>query len=244
MRSPTPRPSLAPILRRSPPRPCFALAIAATLALVPIAPPAFAAETPAGQGANGQGANGQGAPQVANPVEDFNRTLGDVKRNLGSLTGRIEQSTREIEKQTAPDAAKKDLAELQALIAEALGTVSDNGTVATLGQKVIDYSRAKQRQIEAETRFSAEERQYLLGEWNRIGTEAKKATDDLTNARGEFTKLLKTVQTRSDYIEELQALNNAEQMLQVIRRLADDIRNASSALKGFIQAVTPPEPGT
>ena len=54
---------------------------------------------------------------------------------------RIEQSTKDIEKVTAPDAARKELAELQALIADALGSVSDNGPVATLGQKVIEFSR-------------------------------------------------------------------------------------------------------
>lgn len=179
--------------------------------------------------------------QLASPVEDFNRTLGEVKKSLGDLTGRIEQSTKDIEKVTAPDAARKELAELQALIADALGSVSDNGPVATLGQKVIEFSRAKQRQIEADTKFTPEERAFLLKEWTRIGTEARRAADDLTNARQEFAKLLRTVQTRSDYIEELQALNNADQMLQVIKRLADDIRNASSALKNFIQTVTPPQ---
>ncbi|MEJ1160701.1 hypothetical protein [Prosthecomicrobium sp. N25] len=184
------------------------------------------------------------APQLNNPVEDFNRTLGEVKKNLGSLTGKIEQSTKDIEKATAPDAARRELADLQALIAEALGSVSDNGSVAVLGQKVVDFARTKQRQIEADTRFTNEERQFLVQEWTRIGAEAKKASEDLTMARQEFARLLRTVQTRSDYIEELQALNNADQMLQVIRRLADDIRSASSALKSFLKAVTPPEPGT
>ena len=219
-----------------------ALALAGAVASAPVAlTPTGGAFAAAGDAPAGQ--SPQAGPQINNPVEEFNRTLGDVKKNLGSLTGRIEQSTRDIEKVTQPDAAKKDLADLQALIAEALGTVSDNGPVATLGQKVVEFSRAKQKQIEQETRFTAEERQFLLNEWSRIGSEAKRATDDLTNARQEFAKLLKTVQTRSDYIEELQALNNAEQMLQVIRRLADDIRTASTALKGFIQAVTPPQPG-
>lgn len=195
-------------------------------------------------GASQPGAAGERAPQVNNPVEEFNRSLGEVKKNLGSLTGKIEQTTKDIEKATTPDAARRDLADLQDLIAEALGAVSDNGPVASLGQKVIDHAQAKQRQIEAEAKFTPEERQFLAQEWRRIGTEARKATEDLTSARQEFAKLLRTVQTRSDYIEELQALNNAEQMLQVIQRLANDIRTASSALQSFIKAVTPPQPGT
>jgi phage shock protein A len=180
-------------------------------------------------------------PQVANPVDDFNSTLGEVKKSLGELTGKIESSTKDIEKVTAPEAARQQLAELQGLIADALGSVSDNGKVAVLGQKVIDFAAAKQKQIQADSKFTAEERAFLSKEWTRIGTEAKRASDDLNNARQEFAKLLRTVQTRSDYIEELQALNNADQMLQVIKRLAEDIRGASSALKNFIRTVTPPD---
>jgi chromosome segregation ATPase len=189
-------------------------------------------------------AQAEKGPQVINPVEDFNRTLGEVRDNLGALSGKIDQATKDIEKVTAPEAARRELGELQALIADALGAVSDNGPVAVLGQKVIDFARTKQRQVESEGKYTPEERQFLQKEWSRISSDAQRATEDLTAARQEFAKLLRTVQTRSDYIEELQALNNAEQMLQVVRRLADDIRNASTALKSFIKAVTPPEPGT
>lgn len=213
------------------------LPVVAALAILPIGAPAAGAQQPL----PGQTERN---PQLNNPVEEFNRTLGEVKKNLGSLSGKIEESTRDIERMTGPDGARKELAELQALIAEALGAVSDDGKVAMLGQKVLDFARAKQRQFEADAKFTPEERRFLLQEWAKIAAETKKATEDLGLARQEFAKLLRTVQTRSDYIEELQALNNAEQMLQVVRRLADEIRAASSALKTFIKAVTPPEPGT
>ena len=183
-------------------------------------------------------------PQVPSPVDDFNKSIAEVKASLQQLTGRIEQSTRDIERLTAPDDARKQIAELQGLIAHTLGEVADNGDVARLGQKVIDYARAKQAQFEADTKFKPEERAFLQKEWKRIGDEARRATDDLANARSDFAGLLKTVQTRSDYIEELQALNNANQMLEVIHQLAGEIRAASGNLKTFIQTVNPPGPGT
>ena len=192
--------------------------------------PAFATETD--------------VPAALNPVEDFNKQLEEVKKSFATLSGKIEQSTKEIEQLTTTDAARKDIATLQGLIADTLGAVSDNGDVAKLGQKTLDYARAKQKQFETDTKYSPEERQFLLNEWKRIGAETERATNDLANARREFTGLLRVVQTRGDYIEELQALNNAQKMLEVIKLLAGEIRSASGAMKSFIHTVTPPGAGT
>ena len=183
------------------------------------------------------------APQVANPVDDFNRAVAEAKKSLGDLSAKIEESSKQIEGLTATEAARAQVAELQSLIADALGQVADNGKVMTLGQKVVDYARSKEAVFDQDTKFSAEERQFLLKEWHRIETEAKRATDDLGNARREFTELLRQVQARSDYIEELQALNNAQQMLDVIKKLAGEVRAASGSMKSLIQSVTAPAPG-
>jgi phage shock protein A len=185
-----------------------------------------------------------GPPVIESPVDDFNKQLEEVKKSFGALGGKIEQSTKDIEKLTTPGEARKEIGALQGMIADALGSVSDNGGVAKLGQKALDFARSKQRQFEADAKFSPEERQYLLNEWRRIGGEIERANNDLGNARQEFSQLLRTVQTRGDYIEELRALNNAQKMLEVIRMLAGDIRTASDAMKSFISKVTPPSPGT
>ncbi|MDR3374855.1 MAG: hypothetical protein P4L98_14095 [Ancalomicrobiaceae bacterium] len=183
------------------------------------------------------------APQVANPVDDFNRAVVEAKKSLGDLSSKIEESSKQIEGLTSTEAARAQVAELQSLIADALGQVADNGKVMTLGQKVVDYARSKEALFDQDTKFSAEERQFLLKEWRRIETEAKRATDDLGSARREFTELLRQVQARSDYIEELQALNNAQQMLDVIKKLAGEVRAASGSMKSLIQSVTAPAPG-
>lgn len=199
-------------------------------AMLAVPSPAFSTETE--------------VPAALNPIEDFNKQLEDVKKSFDTLSGKIEQSTKDIEQLTTTDAARKDIAALQGLIADTLGAVSDNGQVAKLGQKTLDYARAKQKQFETDTKYSPEERQFLLNEWKRIGTETERATNDLANARREFTGLLRMVQTRGDYIEELQALNNAQKMLEVIKLLAGEIRSASGAMKSFIHTVTPPGAGT
>lgn len=185
-----------------------------------------------------------GPPAIVSPVDDFNKQLEIVKKGFGALAGKIEQGTKNIEQLTAADAARQQIAEMQGLIADTLGAVSDNGDVARLGQKTLDFARAKQRQFETDPKFTPEERQFLLNEWRRIGADTERAVADLANARQEFSQLLRNVQTRGDYIEELQALNNAQKMLEVIKLLAGEIRSASGAMKAFIHSVTPPAPGT
>jgi hypothetical protein len=118
--------------------------------------------------------------------------------------------------------------------------VSDNGDIASLGQKALAFAQNKQRELQSDTRFAPADRDYLLAEWRRIVAETERATNDLAGARQEFSQLLRTVQTRSDYIEELQAINNAQKMLEVIRKLAGELRSASDLMKSFIRSLTPP----
>ena len=181
---------------------------------------------------------------AASPVDEFNKQLGEVKKSFEALSGKIDQSSKEIEKLTTTSDARKQIAEMQAMIAETLGAVSDNGDVAKLAQKTLDYARSKQKQFETDAKYTPEERQFLLNEWKRIGLETERAAGDLANARAEFSQLLRVVQTRGDYIEELQAINNAQKMMEVIKLLAGEIRSASTAMRSFIRTVSPPQPGT
>lgn len=216
------------------------LAVALAVALATPAP--LLAQTAPRPGPTGQTQRAE--TPVQNPVDDFNGSVAEVKKSLESLSGRIEDSSKTIESLSTTTAARAELEKLQGLVADALGLVSDDSKVATLGQKVVDFAKAKQAQLEAETKFSKEERDFLLGEWRRIATDAVAANDKLQGARGEFAALLRTVQTRSDYIEELQALNNADRMLEVVRQLANDLRSATGVLKTFVRTITPPEAGS
>ena len=225
-----------PSPRFRPPRSgLVAVALAIALAL-----PAAGLAQPAPRPAQQQRAE----TPVQNPVDDFNGSVAEVKKSLEELSGRIDQSSKTIEALSTSAAARAELDKLQGLVADALGLVSDDSRVATLGQKVIDFARAKQAQLEGESKFTKEERDFLLGEWRRIAADAVAANDKLNGARGEFAALLRTVQTRSDYIEELQALNNADRMLEVVRQLAGELRSATDTLKLFVRTITPPQAGS
>ncbi len=182
----------------------------------------------------------ENAAAPPNPIEEFNTEVGKVKGSLELLNKRIEQSVKEIETLSKPEEARHQVDALRAIVAEALGLVSDNGEVATFGVKALAFAHNKQKELQADTKFAAADREYLLGEWKRIIAETEKATNDLSGARQEFSQLLRTVQTRGDYIEELQAINSAQRMLEVIRTLAGELRSASDVMKSFIRSLSPP----
>jgi archaellum component FlaC len=188
----------------------------------------------------GRPALAENAAALPSPIEEFNTQVGKVKSSLEALNKRIEQSVKEIETLSKPEEARNQVDGLRAIVAEALGLVSDNGEVATFGVKALAFARTKQKELQADTKFAAADRDYLLGEWQRIIAETERATSDLAGARQEFSQLLRTVQTRGDYIEELQAINSAQRMLEVIRKLAGELRSASDVMKSFIRSLSSP----
>jgi hypothetical protein len=181
------------------------------------------------------------AAAPATPLTDFRTQLGEMKKSLAGVNAKIDDQAKAIEKLSKPDAARQQIEDLQALISETLGLVADNGEIATLGQKALDYSRGKQEQMRKDTKFTASERAALQRRWDTNVTEVTKATDELTKASNEFAQLLKTIQTRGDYAAEVLEVENAAEMVKVIQNLAGDVRGASEALKIFIRSLSPPD---
>jgi hypothetical protein len=181
------------------------------------------------------------ATSPATPLNDFRTQLGEVKKSLEGVNAKIEDRAKAIETLSKPDAARQQVEELQALVAQTLGLVADNGDIAKLGARALEYSRGKQEQMRKDTKFSAAERTALLRRWDQNVAEMVKATDELSKASNEFAQLLKTVQTRGDYATEILEVENASEMVKVIQNLAGDVRGASEALKAFIRTLTPPD---
>jgi DNA repair exonuclease SbcCD ATPase subunit len=177
----------------------------------------------------------------ATPLNDFRSQLGDVKKSLEGVNAKIEDRAKAIETLSKPDAARQQVEELQALVSQTLSLVADNGDIAKLGVKALEYARSKQDQMRKDTKFSATERAALQKRWDRNVAEMVKATDELSKASSEFAQLLKTIQTRGDYASEVLEVENAAEMVKVIQNLAGDVRGASEALKTFIRTITPPD---
>jgi len=179
-------------------------------------------------------------PDAITPVEEFSRQLDEFKKSIPELNKKIEDSAASVDKWTDVDKARKEIEELRAMVGAALGAVSDNGAVSQLGTRALNHARDKLRTLEQETRFKPEEKQFLMDQWRRLKDETERASDELGAARREFTELLRTLQSNEDFIDELVQIRQAQKALEVIRRLTQDIREASDQLKKLIGGIKPP----
>src|SRR5262249_51864230 len=173
-------------------------------------------------------------PDAVAPVEEFSRQLEALKKSFVELNKRIEESAKTIDRETDPQASRKEIEELRALVGSLLGAVADNGDVAQLGAKALEHARAKQKSLANETRFTAEQRAFLLKQWDRIARETEAATTELDNARGRFAKVLRTLQTNDDYVGELMEIRQRKEALKGVLDLAKQIHDASDMLNTII----------
>jgi chromosome segregation ATPase len=178
------------------------------------------------------------------PVEEFSRQLETLKKTFTDLNKRIETSTKAIDRQTSPEGSRREVEELRAIVSALLGTVADNGEISQLGAKALAHARAKQKSLREETRYSSDQRDFLLREWEKLALETETATAELDNARTRFAKVLRVLQTNEDYVGELMEIRQGNEALKVIRDLAKEIHETSDMLNNFINTISPPRSGT
>ena len=174
------------------------------------------------------------------PVEEFSKQVEEFKKSYPELNKKIEDSAKSIDAITDIDKARTEIEELRSAVAGMLGAVSDNGPVSQLGAKALAHARSKIKELEQGARFKPEERDFLLDQWRKLVTETERANDDLDSARKEFADLLRTLQTREDFVDELMQIRRATEALEVIRNLTRDISDASGKLRTLIGGIKPP----
>jgi len=174
------------------------------------------------------------------PVEEYARKVEEFTKNAPGLNKKIEEGTKAIESLTDAPKARSEIEQLRDVVADLLGRVSDNGDLARLGAKALEQSRNKLKALEQDTRFQPEERQFLVDQWRELIRQTERAADDLDKARLEFAELMRMLQTREDFIDELLQIKRAAEAIKVIRQLTSELRDASEKLKTLIGGIKPP----
>ncbi|MEZ5786133.1 MAG: hypothetical protein R3D62_06595 [Xanthobacteraceae bacterium] len=174
------------------------------------------------------------------PVEDFSKQVEEFKNSYPELNKRIEESAKSIDAITDVETAQKEIEALRAAVSGMLGSVADNGPVSQLGAKALAHARAKIKELQQGGRFTQDEQDFLLNQWRKLENETERATDELDSARKEFAELLRLLQTREDFVQELLEIRRATEALDVMRKLTQDIRDASNKLKNLIGGIKAP----
>jgi DNA repair exonuclease SbcCD ATPase subunit len=172
--------------------------------------------------------------------DEFRRQLEDFKLAAPDLNTKIENSAKTIDELTDARKAREEIEQLRGVIAELLGRVSDNGELGRLGARALTQFREKLQSLSQDVRFAPEEKQYLIDQWRQLIKETERAADDLEHARSEFADLLRMLQNRQDYIDELIQLQRASEAINVIRQLTKEIRQAKVKLDSLINGIKPP----
>lgn len=180
------------------------------------------------------------AGNAASPVDEFSKQLEDFQKSVPDLNKRIQDSAASIDGTTDVAKARAEIDQLREEVSALLGAVADNGPVSQLGVKALAHINDKLKELQQDSRFKPEERQYLIGQWQQLQSQTEAATKELDDARGQFAGLLQTLQQNEDFIGELLEIRQAERALEVIRSLSHDIRDASNQLNKLIGGIKPP----
>lgn len=189
---------------------------------------------------SGSLARAEDAGTTASPVDDFSKQLENFQKSVPDLNRRIQDSATSIDQTSDVAKARTEIDQLRAEVSTLLGAVADNGPVSQLGAKALGHIHDKLKQLQQDTRFKPEERQYLIGQWQQLQGQTEAATKELDDARAQFAGLLQTLQQNEDFIAELLEIRQAERALEVIRNLSHDIRDASNQLNKLIGGIKPP----
>jgi DNA repair exonuclease SbcCD ATPase subunit len=186
----------------------------------------------------------QGEPKAGSELrtadDEFSRQLGELKRTFSDLSKKFEDSAQTIDRLSSAEAARKEIEELREHVGKLLGAVADNGTVWSLGAKALSRAEAKLKSLEQETRYKAEDRQFLIERWRELKSATEGAIRELEGARKEFADLLRKLQTSEDFIDELLQIREHQRALEVIHTLSNGIRDASEKLKKLLGAIKTP----
>jgi DNA repair exonuclease SbcCD ATPase subunit len=180
------------------------------------------------------------APDAISPVEDFSRELEKLKKNFGDLGHKMDESAKAIDSYTDAEKARKEIEDLRTAVGAMLDAVADNGSLSKLGDAALARARDKLKDLEHDTRFKPEERNFLIEQWRKLRDDTETATKELGEARSHFAELLRTLQANEDFIDELVQIRQAQKVIDIIHELTRDIRGASDQLQRVIGGIKPP----
>ncbi len=180
------------------------------------------------------------APEARTADDEFSRQLGELKGTFADLSKKFDESAQSIDRLSTAEGARKEIEDLRENVSKLLGAVADNGAVWSLGIKALTRAEEKLKSLEQETRYKAEDKQFLIERWRELRSATEGAIKELEGARKEFAELLRKLQTNEDFIDELMQIREHQRALEVIHTLTDGIRDASEKLKKLLGAIRPP----
>jgi hypothetical protein len=179
------------------------------------------------------------APVISDDsVDDFS----DLSKNLNSLREKIAKVQEVIDKNEDPNVPLSQRAAFQKTVAGLLAAFADDGEVAKFGEMAIEFANKRLAEAQQDTNFPPEQRDALVTRWHRIASQTEQAVGNLDSTRKDLADKLKVLQSRADFVDQMEKLKHARAVLDAIADLGDQRQAVSERIKDLLQGKASSDP--
>jgi hypothetical protein len=186
-------------------------------------------------------AAGESSSEIAAQGDEFSRQKADLLNRLKDLKVKIEEAGKTIsDKADAPEQARRTIDDMRAVLSPLLAAVADNGEVGQLGVKALKNAIDRKASLERDQRFTPEDRQRLVDAWAKRVKSTGEAVAELQKARTTLLKAMITLQTKEDLMAEWAALQSQDEVVAIVKQLAQSFNETSANIQNFIALLEAP----
>lgn len=177
------------------------------------------------------------APAAHQPVisDDSLDDFAELNRNLVMLESKIAKAKRVIAASQDPDVPANRREAFRTLVAGLLGAFADGGEVAKLGQTAVDFVHRRLDEAQQDASFPPEQKEALITRWRRLAVQTEAVAVTLDSTRKDLSNKLTLLQTKSDFVDQMEKLRQARSVLDAMADLADQRQSVSQRVRDLLQ---------
>jgi uncharacterized protein Yka (UPF0111/DUF47 family) len=183
------------------------------------------------------------SPQAAAPPlsrqpvisDDTLDDFADLNRNLVMLESKIAKAKRLIAASQDPNVPASRREAFNTMVQSLIDAFADNGKVATLGQTAVEFVNKRLAEAQQDTVFPAGQKDALITRWRRLATQTEAVTTTLDTTRKELAGKLQLLQTKSDFVDQMEKLRQARAVLDAIADVTDQRQSVSQRVRDLLQ---------
>jgi lysyl-tRNA synthetase class I len=164
-------------------------------------------------------------------VDDFS----ELNRNLTNLREKIGKVKDVVVKNEAPNVPANQREQFQHSVAQLLASFADDGEVAKLGKAAVDFVNKRLADAQQDTNFPPDQRTALVTRWRRVATQTETAVANLDTTRKDLAQKLKLLQSRADFVDQMEKLKQARAVLDALGDLGDQRQTVSERIRDLLQ---------
>lgn len=176
-------------------------------------------------------------PPAPQPVisDDTLNDFADLNRNLVRLQSRISKVKRLIVESKDENLPATQREAFSKTVAALIDAFADGGEVSQLGQTAVDFAHRRLTDAQQDANFPPQQKEALIARWRRLATETETTVATLDNTRKALADKLQLLQTKADFVDQMQKLRQARAVIDAIGDLADQRQAVSRRVRDLLE---------